>query len=140
MCYRLSHGMYKNGKAYKIIVMKDTTKKHKIKNDIILIAAILVVAAIGLVLFKLWQKDGSTVVVQVEREIYGEYSLFENRVVEIISPQGTNILTIENGKAWVSEASCPGIPPESRCTNQHAISKTGESIQCRANRVVIAIE
>ncbi len=120
--------------------MRDTKKKHKIRNDIILIAVILLIAAICLIAFKLLQRDGTTVVVQADRELYGRYSLFENQVIEISSERGTNILTIENGQARVTDASCPGIPPESRCTNQLPISKTGESIECRANRVVVWVE
>ncbi len=120
--------------------MQYTQKKHKIRNDIILIAAILLIAAIGSTVFILLQKDGTTVIVTVDKELYGKYSVFENKVVEIKSENGTNVLTIKDGEAYISEASCPGFPPEKRCSNQHPISKKGQSIICAPNKVVVSIE
>ena len=48
---------------------------------------------------------------------------------------GYNILVIKDGKADVTEASCP----DKICVNQHAVSKTGEAITCLPNKTVIEI-
>ena len=52
-------------------------------------------------------------------------------------PDGSyNLLVIQDGKADVTEASCPdGI-----CVNHRAISKQGQSIVCLPNKVVVEIE
>ena len=109
--------------------------KGKAKNDIILICAILFVAlaaALGLFLFK---KDGDTVTVTVDGKMFGEYSLSENRTVEIKNGNGYNLLVIEDGKAYVKEASCPdGI-----CSSHRPVSSDGESIICLPNKVVIEV-
>ena len=112
----------------------------KIKNDIIFIGAlILIIAIIGGLTF-VFRKEGSTVIVKVNNEIYGKYSLDEDRVVEIKSERGYNILVIEDGKAYVKDASCPGKYALTKCTNQRAISYNGEHIFCNENAVEIAIE
>ena len=112
----------------------------KIKNDIIFIGALVLLLAIigGAVL--IFRQEGSTVIVKVNNEVYGKYSLNEDRVVEIISEKGYNILVIENGKAYVSDASCPGKDAFTKCTNQRAISYSGQHIFCNENMVEIAIE
>ena len=48
---------------------------------------------------------------------------------------GTNLLVIQDGYAWVAEASCPdGI-----CSSHRPICHDGESIICLPNKVVIEI-
>lgn len=109
--------------------------KLKAKNDVILTCAILFVAlaaALGLFLFR---KAGDTVTVTIDGKTFGEYSLSENRTVEIKSDNGYNLLVIENGKAYVSEASCPdGI-----CSSHRPVGNNGESIICLPNKVVVEI-
>ena len=109
--------------------------KRKLRNDIILISAILFIvltAALGLFLFR---KAGDTVTVTVDGRLFGEYSLSENRTVEIKNGNGYNLLVIEDGKAYVKEASCPdGI-----CSSHRPVSSDGESIICLPNKVVVEI-
>lgn len=108
---------------------------QKTKNDLILIAVLLlVVAGAALILF-LSRTPGDTVVVTVDGQLWGEYSLSEDRTVEIKNGDGYNLLVIEGGKAYVRQASCPdGI-----CSSHRPISHNGESIICLPNKVVIEI-
>lgn len=108
---------------------------QKTKNDLILIAVLLlVVAGAALILF-LSRMPGDTVVVTVDGQLWGEYSLSEDRTVEIKNGDGYNLLVIESGKAYVRQASCPdGI-----CSSHRPISHNGESIICLPNKVVIEI-
>lgn len=108
---------------------------QKTKNDLILIAVLLlVVAGAALILF-LSRMPGDTVVVTVDGQLWGEYSLREDRTVEIKNGDGYNLLVIESGKAYVRQASCPdGI-----CSSHRPISHNGESIICLPNKVVIEI-
>lgn len=108
---------------------------RKTRNDLILIAVLLlVVAGAALILF-LSRTPGDTVVVTVDGQLWGEYSLSEDRTVEIKNGDGYNLLVIEGGKAYVRQASCPdGI-----CSSHRPISHNGESIICLPNKVVIEI-
>ena len=70
-------------------------KKKKIRNDIIFIAALLLVlTAIGACLL-IFKKDGNIVEVTVDGELYGAYSLDKNQTIEIKTENGYNILVIE---------------------------------------------
>lgn len=109
-------------------------RKHK--NDLILVAALLVIAAAGFLAFSLFKTEGDTVVVSVDGEEVSRYSLSEDIVTDIITDGGVNTLNILNGEAFVSSASCPDLI----CANHRAISNVGETIVCLPNKVVISIE
>jgi hypothetical protein len=81
------------------------------------------------------REEGNTVTVTVDREVYGEYPLYEDRVVEIRTGDSLNILVIRDGKAYMETASCPdGI-----CTARKPIFRDGESIVCLPNKVVVTV-
>lgn len=111
-------------------------KKIKLLNDIILIAAVLLIAAIGLCVYSLLREPGQKVIVTVDGEQYAEYDLNGNIDEEIVSKYGKNRLIIKDGKATISEATCPDLI----CVHHRAISMEGESITCLPNRVVVSIE
>lgn len=114
----------------------DTSKK----NDKILIIAVLVLALIGGIVLLFTQKSATAdgiVVVTIAGEEYGQFPLDENIVEKIELPDGSyNILAIKDGKADITEASCPdGI-----CVRHRKISKTNQTIVCLPNKVIITIE
>lgn len=111
------------------------TEKSKRKNDVILIASlILAFALIGACLL-IHGGQGDTVTVTVNGKPCGEYPLDRDTEVEILSEGGHNLLVIRDGCAFVEEASCPdGI-----CAAHRPISRSGESIICLPNKVVISI-
>ena len=87
-------------------------------------------------LFLFIRGEGSGVTVKVDDKIFGEYSLSENREVEIKSENGINYLVIEDGKAYMRDASCPdGI-----CVEHRPVHREGESIVCLPNKVVILVK
>lgn len=103
------------------------------KMDWILILIVAVIAIAGFVFYgNLSKQESGTVVVEVDGEIFGEYSLYENHEVFI---NDTNILIIENGEANMYEANCP----DQICVKHKAISKNGETIVCLPNKVVVTI-
>ena len=109
--------------------------KRKIRNDIILVAALLLVIATAALCMLIFRTEGDTVNVIVDGKDWGEYPLSENRTVEIKTSLGTNVLVIKDGTAYVSNASCPdGI-----CSSHSPILYDGESIICLPNKVVIEI-
>ena len=117
---------------------KDIIKKQesrKARNDVIFIASLLLVVLVFACVLFFSAEEGNTVRVTVDGRLFGEYSLLENKTVEIVNGDGYNLLIIEDGKARVEEASCPdGI-----CSSHRPVSRDGESIICLPNKVVIEI-
>ena len=131
----LSRGLYQNHRFY--FPCNSMIKNKQNKNDLILIVAVLAVALIALSLFLLLRRGGSDVVLTVDGEEIGRYSLLEDRTVEIPSHNGgSNTVVIANGAASVSDASCP----DQICVSHRKISMDGEVIVCLPNRLVVSIE
>ena len=107
------------------------------KRDLILIGSILAVILVSLAVVTLVRRDGAYVVVRVDGEVVEKYSLSENGEYELNG--GTNVLKIENGEAWMSEADCPTLG-STRCTAQKKISKTTQFIWCQPNNVLLTVE
>ena len=112
--------------------------KLRLKNDIIFVFGLLAVIFIVCAVLFVTSEDGVTVTVSVDGKPYATYSLSENITADIRSGDdfsGLNVLIIDNGTAYVSEASCPdGI-----CAAHKPIKRSGESIICLPNRVVISV-
>lgn len=111
------------------------------KNDVILIAALLVVALLTAGGMRIWQmnntKDTANVVVTIDGEVYGTYPLSEDRTERIELPDGSyNTLVISDGYADVTEASCP----DQICVKHNHIRYSKESIVCLPNKVVVTVE
>ena len=103
------------------------------KRDIILIASILVVAIALFLVVELTKEEGARVVVKVDGVEIAEYSLSKNGTYPLNG--GTNILVIENGKAYLSDANCP----DKLCVHQGKISRTGEVITCLPNKLTVTV-
>ena len=103
------------------------------KRDFILIGAILAVILIVFAVMQLTKEEGAYVVVRVDGREVAKYSLSENGEYELNG--GTNILRIEDGKAYLTDADCP----DHLCVNQGKISKSGETITCLPNRLTVTV-
>ena len=109
-------------------------EKKKERNDRILIAGIIVSAILLTIIFLLKGSSvGTTVVVSVDGEEYGRYSLLKEQVVQI---GDTNTLVIHNHEADMLFADCP----DQICVKHMPISGTDENIICLPNKVVVTIE
>ena len=111
---------------------------HKLKNDLMFISLLLLlVIALGLCMY-FFRGPGDCVSVTVDGELLGVYSLSKDTVLEINTGEHEeehNLLVIKDGMAYVESASCPdGI-----CVSHKPISRSGESIVCLPNRVVITV-
>ena len=115
--------------------MKDLFKDIR-KADIILLAALIILGAALSVPAFLWKGTGDTVKVTVNGKLYGEYSLKEDRKVEIERDGKKNILVIEDGKAWMDYSTCKNQV----CVHTGKIHDAGRSIVCLPNRVSVTIE
>ena len=103
------------------------------KRDIILIASILAVAIALFLIVELTKEEGAGVTVKVDGVKVAEYSLSADGTYPLNS--GTNILVIENGKAYLSDANCP----DKLCVHQGKISMTGETITCLPNKLTVSV-
>ena len=118
--------------------MTDKDKKKSI-HDIILGISLLLIASVLFVtdMINASSDNGNKVViVSVDGKQTAVYPLNKNGTYELYgSHLGTNTLVIEDGKAYISEASCP----DKQCMKQGKISRTGEMLVCLPNRVVVKI-
>ena len=103
------------------------------KRDIILIASILVIAITFLLIVELTKEEGAGVVIKVNGVEVAEYSLSKSGTYPLNG--GTNILVIEDGRAYLSDANCP----DKLCVHQGKISRTGEVITCLPNKLTVTV-
>ena len=112
---------------------------RKFRNDLIFIAAVLALVAMGAAALFFLRGEGSTVQVEVNGTVTGTYALSVDREVEIVTGENgeeLNLLVIKDGKAIISTATCPdGI-----CAAHKPISREGESIVCLPHKVIVRIE
>ena len=104
----------------------------KIK-DFILIGAILVITVSLLLVSILTKKEGAYVIVRVYGEEIGRYYLSKDGEYELNG--GTNILRIEDGVAYLIDATCP----DHLCVKQGKIDQTNEAIVCKPNGLTITV-
>ena len=111
---------------------------HRVRNDLILIAVLLVSLSLAGLAFYFFREEGDVVAVEIDGKPYGTYALSEDRTVEIRTGEGgeqLNLLVIKDGKAFVETATCPdGI-----CAAHKPIFREGESIVCLPHRVVVTV-
>ena len=106
------------------------------RNDIILVAVLILGALATACVFYISGSRGDRVIVYVDGSPVGEYPLSEDAGVDINGyGGGSNRLVIKDGSAFVEEASCP----DKLCIHQGRISKEGQELICLPNRVVVRI-
>ena len=104
--------------------------------DAVLLAVLLAAGVLLFCLFRLNRAEGGTALVRVNGEPYGTYDLGMDQEVLIQGRDGgTNLLVIREGKASITQASCPDL----LCVHQGEVSRQGESIICLPNQVVVEI-
>lgn len=113
-------------------------EKAKRIRDGILIAALLLCGAVGILSWQMLKADGALVEISVDGVTVVSYPLSEDRRVELITGregEGKNILLIHDGKAEILDANCPdGI-----CVDHHPVSREGETIVCLPNRMIVTV-
>ena len=113
-------------------------QKRKIRNDMILAAAIVIIAAAGLMLWRFNRAEGVSVAVNIDGVQTAVYPLAEDREVVITTGdhgEHRNVLVIRDGKAYISQADCP----DEICVKTRAAAYVGETIVCLPHKLVIEI-
>lgn len=127
--------MDSSNKTNKDVSCATEDRRRRSRCDLILIGAILLIALAAALVTFLMKSEGDTVSVTVDGKLYGEFPLSVNTEVTVESPLGYNILIIEDGVAYIREASCPdGI-----CSSHRPVKNDGESIICLPNKMVLEI-
>ncbi len=114
--------------------IKKLFENKKLVSDIILVAVALIIGLSVLLIFYLNRTEGAMAVVSVDGDKIAEYPLAIDGVYYL--NDGTNVLVIEDGKAYMREATCPGYQD---CVERGKISFVGETIVCKPNKLVVEI-
>ena len=114
--------------------LQSTKKTKKYRLDIIVISVIIVASLLLFLVISLTKKEGSLAVVEINGEVAGEYALSVDGV--FVLNNGTNVLVIENGTAYLNYSSCP----DHVCEKTGKISYVGQTIVCLPNRLSITVK
>lgn len=98
------------------------------KKEILFIGIFLILGAAMLIWIYGSKQETCMVLVQVDGEEIQSFSLSKSTTYEINGTEGTNLLHIENGSAWLEDADCP----DQICVNTGKIKYAGRvSFACR---------
>lgn len=113
------YGHYRNAKLFS-------------KRDIVILAAVLLLAAVSVVLLFVFP-EGSRADIYFEGELYASYSLNQKRTVELNG--GKIVIEIDGGKVAVTENDCK----DQICVRTGYISRVNERIVCLPYRLTVVI-
>lgn len=105
----------------------------KYRTDVVVIVSLLLLSAIVLLAVFLTRQEGARVTVTVDGVTVGEYPLSLDATYELRN--GANVLTVEDGRAYMSYSSCP----DHLCENTGRIKYVGETIVCLPNKVTVTV-
>ena len=108
------------------------------KNDVLLFAAVIIVAAALALIARTsdaFGGRGAFISVTIDGKDYGSYSLKEDTVIDIDEELGSNRIVISDGCAYMEYADCP----DKYCVKHRPISKDKETIICLPHRLVVEV-
>ena len=109
---------------------------HFRKNDMILLGILTAVFLLVLMGTHIFKTPGRTVLVSIDGKAAISFDLSEEKTYEIEGYNGgSNLLIINDGKAWLEDSSCP----DHLCEKMGKIDSVGESVICLPNRVTVEI-
>ena len=104
-----------------------------------ILAAVVLAVAGGLLLLQNWKQDSGDgiVAVYLEKEKIASYPLTEEIEVDLSGKNGgINRLMVRDGCAWIEYADCP----DGLCVKQGEISERGQAVICLPHKLVVTIE
>ena len=111
--------------------IENLIKKYRL--DIIVIASVLLISIVVVLVTQLTKVEGAYAEVTIDGTVVGKYSLSLDGVYTL--NDGTNVLTIKNGEAFMSYSQSP----DHTCENTGKIKYVGQTIVCLPNRLTISI-
>ena len=106
---------------------------RKYRIDILVVASLIVLSLVVLLVMNLTRQEGAYAEVTVGENVVGRYPLSQNGTYTLNG--GTNVLTIEDGYAYMSYSDCP----DHLCEHTGRVKYVGQPIACRPNRVTVTI-
>ena len=106
---------------------------RKYRLDIIVIAALLLLSLLVLTVVQLTRKDGAYAEVTLDGQTVAKYPLSVDGTYALNN--GTNVLVIENGTAYMSYSDCP----DHVCENTGRVKYVGQTIVCLPNRLTVTV-
>ena len=112
-------------------------QNKKRKNDIILIAVIIALAALIFILINSFSSNGNKVIIEQDAKQIAILDLNKNQEYEVYDKSGNicNIVLISDGLASMKYANCK----DKICVNHNKTSKNNESIICLPNKVIVTV-
>ena len=105
------------------------------KNDIKLVLFLFIISIVLIILFKLFQGNGSSAFVYHDGVLVQTIPLSHNDRYVVTGDNGEVVIIVKDGKIKVDEENSP----LHLCSRQGYISNTYESIVCLPNKIVINI-
>ncbi|MBQ6273386.1 MAG: NusG domain II-containing protein [Oscillospiraceae bacterium] len=102
--------------------------------DLSVILGLLLLAGILYLLLNVNRPEGGVAVVRVNGVVTERHPLNVDGSFPLNG--GSNILVIQDGQAWLSEADCP----DKLCVKQGRIHYSGQIITCLPNRLTVTVE
>ena len=102
--------------------------------DLAVILGLLLLAGILYLLLNVNRPEGGVAVVRVNGVVTERHPLNVDGTFPLNG--GSNILVIQDGQAWLSEADCP----DKLCVKQGRIHYSGQVITCLPNRLTVTVE
>lgn len=118
-------------------MLKKFLEDKKLRSDIILIGVLLIISLSVLLFVFLTREEGTIADVYVDGVKVAEYPLSIDGVYYINN--GSNVLVIEDGAAYMREANCPDKFSKNGCVNTGKISYVGQTIVCLPNKIIVEI-
>ncbi|MBE6997982.1 MAG: NusG domain II-containing protein [Ruminococcaceae bacterium] len=111
-------------------------KNKKLKNDILLILALLVLAGAAYGILRLTREPGNEAAVTVDGQLVLTVPLSREATLTVGENLGfRNVVEVAGGRVRVSDADCP----DRLCVRQGWISRDGESIVCLPHKLVVTV-
>ena len=106
---------------------------RKYRMDIIVISSLLLISLLVLLVVNLTKQEGAYAEVTLDGQTVAKYPLSIDGTYPLNN--GTNVLVIENGVAYMSYSTCP----DHICENTGRVKYVGQTIVCLPNRLTITV-
>ena len=104
--------------------------------DKLLIAGLAVLTILSFPIIMHFQHEGKQVLIEAGGRVVGDFSLGEDRLIPVDGKLGTTRVKIADKAVRVLDSPCP----RKICVESGPIRRSGETLVCLPNRVVIRIK
>jgi len=103
--------------------------------DKILIVGLVIVTLVSFPVIRHFHREGKRVVIELDGEEVGNFLLDEDRLIPVEGKLGTTRVEISEKGVRVLDSPCP----YKLCIKSGSIRRSGETLVCLPNRVVVRI-